>query len=287
MEILIAEDMGFCFGVKRAIRIARDTRKKTESNVYTLGSIIHNPQVVNQLKEEGIEPVSSLDEIESGYVVIRSHGIHPELKSEIIRRGFNLVDATCPLVKRAQEKARELVEEGYETFIIGEKEHPEVKGIVGRTQGRIKVINYKSEINIKRGARVGIIAQTTQSMEALKNTINRILPLVKELKIYNTICEVTDRRQEEAKRLAAKSDIIIVIGGKKSANTSRLAAMAAEEGCETHHIETYHELNEDWFTNKKVTGVIAGASTPDWIINEVINKLKEISKKREEILHER
>lgn len=287
MEILLAEDMGFCFGVKRAIKIARDKRKETENNIYTLGSIIHNPQVVEKLKEEGIVPVGNLDEVTNGYVVISSHGVSPLVQDEIKNRGLKSIDATCPLVKRVQEKAMELVMEGYEVFVIGEKEHLEVQGIVGYTGGKIKVINPEENIEFKEKDRVGLVAQTTQTMKSLEDAILKMLPKVKELKVFNTICEVTNRRQKEIEKLAKMADIIIVIGGRKSANTKRLAAIAKDEGCETYHIEEVKDINEDWFLGKNKVGITAGASTPDWIIKEVIDRLNLIAKKKEGILHER
>lgn len=287
MEILLAEDMGFCFGVKRAIKIARDKRKETENNIYTLGSIIHNPQVVEKLKEEGIVPVGNLDEIANGYVVISSHGVSPLVQDDIKERGLKSIDATCPLVKRVQEKAMELVMEGYKVFVVGEKEHPEVQGIVGYTGGKIEVINPEENIEFKEKDRVGIVAQTTQTMKSLEDVILKILPKVKELKVFNTICEVTNRRQKEIKKLAKMSDIIIVIGGRKSANTRRLAAIAKDEGCETYHVEEAKDINEDWFLGKNKVGITAGASTPEWIIKEVINRLNLIAGKKEGVLHER
>ena len=149
MEVLLAKDMGFCFGVKRAIKLARDIRKDTKQNVYTLGSIIHNPQVVKKLEQEGIVPAENLDEINTGYIVVRSHGVSPEVQMDIKKRGLQLIDATCPLVKRVQEKAMELIQEGYDAYVVGEKVHPEVQGIVGFTGGKIKVINTKEDLKLK------------------------------------------------------------------------------------------------------------------------------------------
>lgn len=287
MEVLLARDMGFCFGVKRAIKLARDVRKDTKQNVYTLGSIIHNPQVVKKLEQEGIVPTENLDEINTGYIVVRSHGVSPEVQMDIKKRGLQLIDATCPLVKRVQEKAMELIQEGYDAYVVGEKVHPEVQGIVGFTGGRIKVINANEDLKIKDKEKVGLVAQTTQSMKSLEDVIIKLLPRVKELKIFNTICEVTNRRQKEVRRLAQIADLVIVIGGRKSANTSRLAAIASEERCETHHIETALDVNKDWIAGKSLVGITAGSSTPIWIINEVIDKLNQIAKKKEEVLHER
>jgi len=277
MEIKLARNMGFCFGVKRAIGIARQTRKETKEKVWTLGHIIHNPQVVKKLEKEGIIAAENLSEIDTGYVIIRSHGVHPRILKKVRERNLKEVDATCPLVKKAQEKAKQLVSEGYETFVIGEKEHPEVISIVGGTNGRIRVIDSVKNLEIKN-SKVGLVVQTTQSQKILQEVAAFLLPKVLEFKVFNTICDVTSKRQREVRKLAKKSDIMIVVGGKKSANTSRLAAIAKGEGCITYHIEEAGEIKEEWFTDVKRVGVASGASTPDWIINEVIDKLKKIDK---------
>jgi small subunit ribosomal protein S1 len=277
MEIKLAGNMGFCFGVKRAIGIARQIRKETEEKVWTLGHIIHNPQVVKRLEKEGIMAADDLSEIDTGYVIIRSHGVHPRILQKIREKNLKVVDATCPLVKKAQEKAKQLVSEGYETFVIGEKEHPEVISIVGETDGRIRVIDSVKNLEIKN-SKIGLVVQTTQSQEILQEVAAFILPKILEFKVFNTICDVTSKRQKEVKKLARKSDIMIVVGGKKSANTSRLAAIAKAEGSLTYHIEEADEIKEEWFTDVERVGVASGASTPDWIINEVVNKLKQIDK---------
>ncbi len=286
MEINLAKNMGFCFGVKRAIRIARQVRRETKEKVWTLGHIIHNPQVVKKLEEEGIVAVDCLSEIDTGYVIIRSHGVHPEVLNKIRERNLKEVDATCPLVKKAQERAKQLVYEGYETYVIGEREHPEVISIVGGTEGKIHVIDSIENLKIK-SSKVGLVVQTTQSQDNLNRVVDCLLPEVLELKIFNTICDVTSERQKEVKKLAKKSDVVIVIGGKKSANTSRLAAIAREQGCLTYHIEEEKEIKKEWFTDAERVSVASGASTPDWIIKGVIKKLKEIDTNKEEELHER
>jgi len=277
MEIKLARNMGFCFGVKRAIGIARQIRKETEEKVWTLGHIIHNPQVVKRLEKEGIIAAEDLAQIDSGYVIIRSHGVHPRILKKIREKNLKEVDATCPLVKKAQEKAKQLVSEGYETFVIGEKEHPEVISIVGETDGLIRVIDSVRNLKINN-SKIGLVVQTTQSQEILQEVAAFILPKILEFKVFNTICDVTSKRQREVKKLAKKSDIMIVVGGKRSANTSRLAGIAKAEGAHTYHIEKADAIKEEWFTDVERVGVASGASTPDWIINEVINKLKKIDK---------
>jgi 4-hydroxy-3-methylbut-2-enyl diphosphate reductase len=286
MEIKLAENMGFCFGVKRAIRIARQVRGETKEKVWTLGHIIHNPQVVRKLEEEGIIAVDDLSKIDSGYVIIRSHGVHPEILGKIREKKLKVVDATCTLVKKAQERAKQLVSEGYETCIIGEKEHPEVISIVGETEGKARVVDSTDNLKIVND-KVGLVVQTTQSQDNLNKVVDYLLPRVLEIKVFNTICDVTSKRQKEVEKLAKKSDIVIIIGGKRSANTSRLVGIAREVGCITHHIEEAKEIKEEWFIDVNRVSVASGASTPDWIIEDVIKKLKEINVSKEEVLHER
>jgi small subunit ribosomal protein S1 len=286
MEIKLAKNMGFCFGVKRAIRIARQVRRETNEKVWTLGHIIHNPQVVKKLEEEGIVAADNLSEINTGYVIIRSHGVHPEILKKIRGKKLKEVDATCPLVKKAQERAKQLVSEGYETYVVGEREHPEVISIVGGTEGKVHVIDSVGGLKIK-DSKVGLVVQTTQSQDNLNRVVDYLLPRVLEMKVFNTICDVTSRRQKEVRRLAKKSDIVIIVGGKRSANTSRLAGIAREEGCLTYHIEEAKEIKDKWFTDVDRVSIASGASTPDWIIKGVIKKLKEIDINKEEMLHER
>ncbi|MEO0293626.1 MAG: 4-hydroxy-3-methylbut-2-enyl diphosphate reductase [candidate division WOR-3 bacterium] len=287
MEIKLAKNMGFCFGVKRAIKIARGIRKSTKEKVWTLGPIIHNPQVVKKLEEEGIIPANDFSEIDSGYVIIRSHGISPEVINKIKEKNLKEIDATCPLVKKAQERAKQLVKEGYETFIIGEKEHPEVISIIAGTKGKAQVIDpiFIKDLEFKN-RKVGLVVQTTQSKDSLRKVVEFILPKISELRVFNTICDVTSKRQEEVRKLAKNSDVMIIIGGKKSANTSRLVSIAKEEGCVTYHIEEAKEIKEDWFTDVRKVGVASGASTPEWIIKDVVKKLTKI-KNKERVLNER
>ena len=286
MDIKLAKNMGFCFGVKRAIRIARQVRRETKEKVWTLGHIIHNPQVVRKLEEEGIIAVEDLSEIDTGYVIIRSHGVHPDILKRIRERNLKEVDATCPLVKKAQERAKQLISEGYETYVIGEREHPEVVSIVGETEGKVRVIDSAGDLEIKN-SKIGLVVQTTQSQDNLNKVVDYLLPRVLEIKVFNTICDVTSKRQKEVKKLAKKSDVVIIVGGKRSANTSRLAGIAREEGCVTYHIEEAEEIKNKWFTDVERVSIASGASTPDWIIKGVIKKLKEIDANKEELLHER
>ncbi len=275
MEIILAKHLGFCYGVKRAIKMAR-----AEGKCFTLGPIIHNPQMVAQLATEGVGTINNLSELSSGTVIIRSHGVGPEVYAEAETKHLNLVDATCPFVKKAQLSAHELVKEGYFVVIIGEKRHPEVKSILEWSEQHAVVIESVEEAQkLSSYPRIGIVAQTTFSHARFKEIVDILLDKAPELKIVRTICTATDQRQSAAAELAAQVDMMLVIGGRNSANTTRLAHLCAEK-CPTHHIETADELQNIWFKNINRIGITAGASTPDWIIQEVYTKCMNMNKSK-------
>lgn len=280
MKIYLAENAGFCFGVKRAITLARKTAKNTKEKVYTFGPIIHNPQVVTEFERKGITAVEDISRIEEGsYIIIRTHGVSPAKVEEFKNKKLKIIDATCPFVKKAQKFAEQLTKEGYQVIIIGESEHPEVKGICGFTKNKAIVIGDVCEVRkLPKGQRIGIIVQTTQSPENFKNIVVCLLEKSNELKIFNTICDATKKRQDSSLKLTKKVDIIIVIGGYNSANTKHLAEVCESTSIPTYHIESFLDLKRDWFKGGKKVGITAGASTPDWIINEVIRNLKKIKK---------
>ena len=268
MEVILAQHLGFCYGVKRAIEIARQNASADGSS-STLGPIIHNPQMVERLKNEGVGTVGSLDEMEDGLVIIRSHGVGPKVYEEAESRGLELVDATCPHVKKAQLSAKQLSEEGYTVVIVGEKNHPEVKSIFEWTSHGAHIIETEAEANaLPRIGKLGIVSQTTFSGDRFQSIVSCLLEKSREIKILRTICTATDLRQAAALELAEKVDVMLVIGGKNSANTSRLAQLCATK-CKTYHIETVAELRDEWINHVNKIGITAGASTPDWIIKEV------------------
>ena len=268
MEVILAEHLGFCYGVKRAIEIARDNASPNGTS-STLGPIIHNPQMVEHLRKEGVGTVDSLDEMEDGLIIIRSHGVGPKVYETAESRGLELVDATCPHVKKAQLSAKLLSEEGYTVVIIGEKNHPEVKSIFEWTMHGAHIIETEAEAEeLPRIGKLGIVSQTTFSAKRFQTIVSRLLEKSREIKILRTICTATDLRQKAALELAENVDMMLVIGGKNSANTSRLAQICATK-CKTYHIETVVELQDDWMKGVNKIGITAGASTPDWIIKEV------------------
>ena len=271
MEVVLADYLGFCYGVKRAIKIARENAS-SGGNSCTLGPIIHNPQMVERLKREGVGTVDSLEEMPAGTVIIRSHGVGPEVYAQAKQRGLEVVDATCPHVKKAQLSAKELVDDGYSVVIIGEKRHPEVRSIFEWSDHKAEIIETEEEAEaFPPCAKLGIVCQTTFSGAKFRQIAMQLLEKSRDVRILRTICTATDQRQTAAIDLAEQVDMMLVIGGKNSANTTRLAQLCAEH-CLTYHIETAAELRDEWFDKIKKIGITAGASTPDWIIKEVYKK---------------
>ena len=271
MEVILADYLGFCYGVKRAITIAKENAS-ADGTACTLGPIIHNPQMVERLKQEGVGAVDALDEMEKGTVIIRSHGVGPQVYDAAESRGLEVVDATCPHVKKAQLSAKSLVDEGYSVVIVGEKEHPEVRSIFEWSAAKASVIETVEEaVALPSCAKLGIVCQTTFSGAKFREIVSHLLEKSRDIRILRTICTATDQRQAAAMDLAAKVDMMLVIGGKNSANTTRLAQLCADK-CRTYHIETAAELQDEWFDKIEKIGITAGASTPDWIIKEVYIK---------------
>jgi 4-hydroxy-3-methylbut-2-enyl diphosphate reductase len=276
MKIKIASNAGFCFGVKRAIQIATETANQ-EKKVATLGPIIHNPQMVNYLEQKGIHSFDSIDNVTDETVIIRSHGITADEYRRLQDKGIHVVDATCPFVKKAQQVAEKLTKMGFSLVILGEKHHPEVEALLSYVEDSAIVVSHPDEeIYLKDTSKVGLIAQTTQTEERLEKLAIRLLRMSGELYIANTICYATLERQKATRKLSQEVDIMIVVGGKNSANTARLAEISRAEDSPTYHIETAAELKPEWFVNADTVGITAGASTPDWIIQEVKEAIQNI-----------
>ncbi|MHB8882496.1 MAG: 4-hydroxy-3-methylbut-2-enyl diphosphate reductase [Thermodesulfovibrionales bacterium] len=274
MEIITAKRAGFCFGVKRAIDITFDIAQKDKQGVFTLGPIIHNPQVIQKLKDEGISPLE-IDEVADSEIkalIIRTHGIPCQLYDNISSRGFRIIDATCPFVKKAQDFARHLSESGYQVVILGDRDHPEVKGLVSYAGRDVIVVDGEEPLPGLK-TKVGVVVQTTQPLEALKRLLSKIIEQAKEVKVYNTICNSTALRLKETEDMARKVDVMVVVGGKNSANTTQLAHLCRSLHVRTYHIETADEIQDAWFDGLQKVGITAGASTPDWIIADVEKRI--------------
>jgi len=278
MQVRLASSRGFCFGVEDAIEIAESAVDRYgPGRVVALGPLIHNKQVVNKLEQAGLVQSGELETVETSQtVLIRSHGAPPETFEIARERGLNVVDATCVLVKRAQDVVKQLHEEGYHVVMIGDPNHPEVRGVIGYAPN-VTVIDRGADLEqaLPYRERLGIVAQTTHSPEHVADMIAEILKRpYREVKIVNTLCLEVTRRQEAAIALAKEVEVMFVLGGLHSANTQEVARLCREAGCETYHLETWEQFDPSMIRGKIVAGVTAGASTPEWVIAEFARKLE-------------
>ena len=277
MIVKLAEKRGFCFGVEDAIEIAEKAiREHGPGHVVALGPVIHNAQVVERLEAAGLRQSARLEELEPGSnVLIRSHGATPEMLDKAEKTGLNIIDATCVLVKKAQDVVRRLHEEGYRVVMIGDRNHPEVQGVIGYAPDVVVIDSLEDvERALPYKERLGIVAQTTHAPEHVARIIAEIVkrPYV-ELKLVNTLCLEVIRRQQAAVKLAHEVDVMFVLGGRHSANTQELARLCREAGVETYHLESLEQFEPRMVDGRKVAGVTAGASTPDWIITDFADRL--------------
>lgn len=274
MRIIIAEDAGACYGVNRALTHVRAAVARGE-DIYTFGPLIHNPQVVAELEANGVCECDDLDEVEPGNtLVIRAHGVTPQVIEQARDKGLHLDDATCPHVSKAQQAAQELHDSGYFVIVVGEEGHPEVEGIRARATGTVAVVACPDDLPEALPERVGVVVQTTQTQAALDAVVAALEKRCDEVVVRNTICDATRKRQESAERLASQVDCMIVIGGRNSGNTRRLYEICRKRCENTHHIETPMELEDSWFTACEVVGVTGGASTPETQINAVASAIE-------------
>lgn len=283
MKIIKSKRAGFCFGVKRALNIALEATKNTEKKtpqrpVFTLGPLVHNSFVVKKLEKEGVKTIDNLNQLKKGSLIIRSHGIPPKIAGAARQKGMKLIDATCPLVKKIHTLVKQLKKDGYKIIIVGHANHPEVQGIAAHAGGNFTIIENISEAKkIKKMPRLGIVVQTTFLLENFKKIASILSKKTNRIKIYNTICLETKLRQKMAEELSKKVDIMIIVGGKNSSNTKRLAEIC-KKFCENSYlVESAGDLKKIWFKDKDTVGLTAGASTPDWIIEEVIEKIKKVN----------
>ena len=274
MGVTVIKEAGLCFGVKRAIQLAFKAAAAQSGRVFTLGPLIHNPQVVAELAEAGVEVISDLHQGEQGTLIVRSHGLHPQILQQAKAKGLNIVDATCPFVKKVQRYAAALRHDGYQVVIIGDKDHPEVQAIKGCSGNEIVVLGDKNQINrLDLGKKLCVVAQTTQSAINFSEIVSGLVERAKEIKIYNTICEATSIRQKATLELAKRVDLMVIVGGRNSANTNRLVQLCRQINTPTYLVEVAEEIDPHWFEGKQQIGVSAGASTPHWIISQAVERL--------------
>ncbi len=287
MKILVAKDAGYCFGVRDAVNLAYDTAKKY-GEVYMLGHIVHNENVVTDLEKAGAKVVNELQDVpEHMPLLFRAHGTAPDVWDAAKNQGIKTVDATCPLVIEIHEEVRKLEEEGRTIIIIGDHGHDEVIGIASQVKNAIVIATPEEAQTLRKMKRAGVVSQSTQMIENVQAIINILMTKVFDLHFVNTICFPTKRNHEQIKALAKQSDVMIVIGSFTSANSKRLTQLALERNPRSYQVTNAEDLDEDWIKNANVVGISAGASTPDNIIKDVIAKVKEFSNEiEEEVFHE-
>ncbi len=285
MKIRLAKTAGFCMGVRRAVDMALDLqRTRPPLPIVTYGPLIHNPQTLELLRTRGIEQAQSLDDIDHGTVIIRAHGISPQERKILEEKGVGVIDATCPRVARVQAVIRKHAKKGHFCVIVGDEDHPEVRGLIGFASAGGVAASSADDSDALESLdpvrEICVVAQTTQQEAAFNEVVELLKARSLNLHVYNTICGSTKRRQDEVRRIARQSDAVLVVGGKGSGNTQRLAKVAESEGVPALHIETAGEIPPDALDGVRTLGVTAGASTPNWQIQQVIDRLKEIRMNR-------
>ncbi len=282
VEILLAKEMGFCWGVRRAIGMMEKAASE-RGQVISLGPIVHNPQVVAALAEKGVQVTSSIDGVSGTAVAIAAHGVGPKVLEEAKAKGLEIIDTTCPIVTRSQRWAKKMAEEGFTVIVYGDADHREVKGVLSWAEGKGIALAEEDVHSLPQEllSRVAIIPQTTQSRARFAAFIGRLLrerlAQISELQVANTLCNVTASQQAAAGELAQEVDLMLVIGGHNSANSRHLAEVCREAGVESYHIETAAELEEQWLIGRERVGITAGASTPDWAVEEVVRRIRELA----------
>ena len=275
MEIRLAKSYGFCFGVKRAIEIAENS-----PDAITMGPLIHNKEEINRLKENfSVITANDMSEIgEEKRVIIRTHGITKEDLATLNSSKKEIIDATCPFVTKPQEIVEKMSNDGYKIIIFGDENHPEVKGVRSYAKNDALVILDPKELEDQfLGPKVAIVSQTTRKISQFQKIVNYLIERVSEVRVFNTICNATFENQDAAREIAKESDVVVVIGGKNSSNTKQLLTIAKDFCEDSYLVENESELKSQWFEGKKKCGVTAGASTPDWIIEKVTAKIRELS----------
>lgn len=278
MHITIVEEAGFCFGVRRALEMADEAIRNAALSA-TLGPLIHNPQVVEDLQAQGVRVVEQVADMRPDEtLMVRTHGCSPDVYELAREHGIRLLDATCPFVSRAQREAQRLCDEGLQVFILGEPEHPEARSIREHTGGRATIVETPADTDgLQIGPHVGVVCQTTQRIDRLTELVNSLLPRTRTLTVSNTICNATTQRQEASLRVAEAVDVMIVVGGYHSANTTRLAQICSEVNARTHHIERAEQLQPQWLEGAHSVGITAGASTPNSAIDAVHAEIRNLA----------
>ncbi len=278
MKIILAKDAGYCFGVRDAVNSAYDTSKEY-GEVYMLGDIVHNESVVEDLEKNGVKVVSNLNQVpDDKPVLFRAHGTAKEVWKDAEKNKMNIIDATCPLVHEIHKEVKQLDKEGRKIIIIGDHGHDEVIGIASQVQDAIIISTVEEAEKLKKTKKAGIVSQSTQTIENVQDIINILMTKVFDLRFVNTICFPTKRNQEQIKELSEIVDLMIIIGSFTSANSKRLTQLSLERNKDTYQVTNATEIDVSWFKkNINSVGISAGASTPDWIIDSVVKKVKDVT----------
>ena len=273
MKITIAKDAGYCFGVRDAVNLAYETAKE-HGEVYMLGDIVHNENVINDLDKAGAKVVNNINEVpEDKPILLRAHGTKKDIWNEANNRKMNVVDATCPLVHEIHNEVKKLAEDGRQIFVIGDHGHDEVIAIADQVPETIVIASKREAEKLKKYKKAGVVSQSTQTIENVQEIINILMQKVFDLHFVNTICYPTKRNQEQIKKLAVESDVMLIIGSFTSANSKRLTLLSKLINKNTYQVTSVKDIKEKWFEDCNSVGISAGASTPDYLIEEVENKL--------------
>lgn len=278
MKITIAKHSGFCFGVKRAYDLAC-AGSRSRGKVYILGKLVHNDDVCRDLRKKRIKEIKSLNEAKEGTIIFTAHGVGPRLYEKVIKKGLKIIDTTCPKVVKAQRLAKNYAKKGYQVIVFGDEKHEEVKGIWEWSGDKVKIIGSLKEakkLKLEKKKKYCLISQTTQNVEEFKRIKDYLSKASANFVYFNTICDSTDNRQNETRKLAKKNDAVIVVGGRDSANSRRLYEIAKSINLKTYFIENARQLKKNWFSDIKKLAITAGASTPEWAISKVIDKIGKI-----------
>ena len=275
MEVLIAKNSGLCYGVKRALNLAYETAQMKKGQVFTFGDLIHNPQVIRQLKEQGIVSIEDLHGLNRGTVIIRSHGVSPEIYTLLGEKEIETVDATCPIVKNIQKRVEKLAKSEDEIIIVGNRKHPETQGLLGYSLGKGTVIENEDQVNeLPAAIKRTVLAQSTQDLFLFKKVVAALVEKTEELKVFNTICQSTQTRQKSTSELASRVDALFIIGGKNSSNTQKLYEITKRILPMTYFIEDPEQITPEMLEGVQKIGLSGGASTPPEAIQQAEIKIK-------------
>lgn len=274
MEVLLARENGFCFGVKKAVELT-EAAAETGKPVHNLGQVVHNPKISERLAARGVKVIKDAAEAESGIVVIRAHGVPPQVRAQIEERGLECVDATCSLVLRAQRFTKQLADEGYTVILLGTPDHPEVTGLRAYAGDSYHIVETEEQWKkLPKMKRAGVVSQSTQPPWAFTALVAHVATIAQEMKVYNTVCPVTVKRQVAASELAGQVRTIVVVGGRNSANTRELVNLAKMQGRDAYHIESASEVRPEWVRGEERVGLIGGCSTPMDTLLEVKERIE-------------